>query len=51
VTRQASEALLGEVTSAEDLNRVAKLGQQEDQALSVQGLAEWSDALETENRS
>jgi predicted DNA-binding antitoxin AbrB/MazE fold protein len=34
-----------------DLNRLAKVGQQEDLALSEQGLAEWSDALETEDRS
>jgi predicted DNA-binding antitoxin AbrB/MazE fold protein len=34
-----------------DLNRLAKVGQQEDLALSAQGLAEWSDALETEDRS
>ena len=34
-----------------NLDRLAKASQGEDLALSEQGLAEWSDALETEDHS
>ena len=34
-----------------DLDRLAKSGAKEDQALAEQGLADWADALDREDRS
>ena len=34
-----------------NLDRLARVGREEDVALSEQGLAQWSDALDTEDRS
>lgn len=34
-----------------DLDRLARVGRDEDVALSEQGLAQWSEALDTEDRS
>ena len=34
-----------------DLNRLARVGQEEDVALSEQGLAQWSEAIDTEDRN
>jgi predicted DNA-binding antitoxin AbrB/MazE fold protein len=34
-----------------NLDRLARIGREEDLALSEQGLAQWSDALDTEDRS
>jgi predicted DNA-binding antitoxin AbrB/MazE fold protein len=34
-----------------NLDRLARVGREEDLALSEQGLAQWSDALEAEDRS
>ncbi len=34
-----------------DLGRLARVGREEDVALAEQGLAQWSDALDTEDHS